>query len=598
MNTTYVLANALNGTTVLAIKENNPTARIICLEVFPFYVEHLKNELKVEVALLDTSKDLVLQLENIGTQMKIDWNNVTVLMNAPYQEVDSDSGERKDEASNLWGDFIYAFAELAPRIGSVQPSSWLSPSADYNGKRYARFADEWRAHFRKINIKECSRHFPGVGSHFTYFILDKLNKYNKTELVTEDGKLYFPFIDNPVLGYNNLTLNGINNISSVVHGHWANDFGFSRQGYNILNEKDNVYSSTGAFPFFHTKAQKNKKPGKSVMSKVVSIDTHAGVKAAFTYSDIPHKHQHTPKVLISLSGEYDPILDEVGELGYTSMVIPIICNSPAEAKQVHYALTKPEVVLAMSCLKWNGFVNIETLMRLKCHDDILRQARKNSIHAQTRGNKIGKRHTLLNKNVMKGFTSMTLDEEIKKAILTEEAEHNLLSQAQENVTRRLKDRTDKTGEVFSSSELVIEMLESLPNASWNETEQHVDPAMGNSQFLAASCIARAEMKQANWLERTFGVDLMIDNLNESKDRLVKIAVRYGYDKQVARDIVNENLHLGNTLDPEAVLEDQTELDRKFMIENFSKNKISKKKPNTINVKKMNEQQFQQLGAEL
>ena len=139
---------------------------------------------------------------------------------------------------------------------------------------------------------------------------------------------------------------------------------------------------------------------------------------------------------------------------------------------------------------------------------------------------------------------------------------------------------------------------SLPKASWNETEQHVDPAMGNSQFLAASCIARAEMKQANWLERTFGVDLMIDNLNESKDRLVKIAVRYGYDKQVARDIVNENLHLGNTLDPEAVLEDQTELDRKFMIENFSKNKISKKKPNTINVKKMNEQQFQQLGAEL
>lgn len=163
---------------------------------------------------------------------------------------------------------------------------------------------------------------------------------------------------------------------------------------------------------------------------------------------------------------------------------------------------------------------------------------------------------------------MILSEKIKQVILEEEAEHNLLFQAQENMSRREKSRTDKTGEVFTPSELVIEILESLPPESWNETEQHIDPAMGNSQFLAASCIARAEMKQVNWLERTFGVDLMSDNVNESRDRLVKIAVCYGYLEQAARDIVNKNLHIGNTLDPSSIIEGQSDSDRAFMLENF------------------------------
>lgn len=408
MNTIYVVPNALNGAMVLAIRETNPTARIVCLEVFPFYVEHLSTELKVEVALLDTSKDLVLQLKTIGTQMKIDWNNVTVLMNAPYQEVDNDSGDRKDQASNLWGDFIYAFAELSPRVASVQPSSWLSPSVDFKGKRYNRFGTEWRNHLRKINVKECARHFPGVGSHFTYFVLDKKNQYPLTTIITESGPVDYAFSANPVLGYTGLTPQRILNISNFVYTEWMNDFGFSRQGYDCLDDKI-YYKNSGTYPIFHTNRQKdpsNKKKtekSSSFMKTVVKVETHANVKANFTFSDVPHPHQFTPKVIVCLDGKYKPVLDENGELGYTNHSLVVLCNDSKEARSVYELLSDPLLVDTMESMKWNGFVNIEMLMRLKCKNEVLRESRKNSIHAQKKTDKMSKKFTVQNKNIEEIF---------------------------------------------------------------------------------------------------------------------------------------------------------------------------------------------------
>lgn len=589
---TFVIPNALNGSLVIAVKKRFPDARIVCLEIFPFYMHQLEKDFEVEVAQIDTSTNLMLQLQNIGSLMKIDWNNTTVLMNAPYQEIDEESGDRKDQASNLWADFMYAFAELVPRMTSVQPSSWLSPSKDFSGKRYDRFADEWRDHFKTLNIKECARHFEGVGSHFTYFTLDKTKTYPMTKLITEKGTLAYPFCKNPVLGYNDLTLEGIEKVNELVHSYWRNEFGFSRQGYDCVDEKTKPFNADGQYPYFHSnkktvpKAKKapkadstsvakkdtKKKKEPSYMSTVTKVAEHVGVKATFAYSSKPHKHQHRPKVLLSLSGEYNPILDEHGELGYTTMVMPIICKYKSEARAVYHALTHPDIVNAMSCLKWNGFVNIEVLMRLVCKNTRLRMVRKNSAHAQSQYGRISKTYTRLEPLSSPKVKYMQLADNVTIAIIQESLDHHSQQNAKHNAQRREKDRTDKTGEVFTPTPLVIEMLETLPPASWNEQENYLDPAMGNGQFLAAIAVAKAEMGQKDWLEKIFGVDLMLDNVKETKQRLLKIALKYGYDEVTAWNIINDNLHHGNTLDPDTCLPGQSEKSHEFMKLNFSTKK--------------------------
>jgi len=595
---TYIVPNALNGSLVLALKKIDPKSRIVCLEIFPFYIEHLKNNLKVEAYKIDSASDLMLQLTNLGIKMNIDWKTCTVLMNAPYQEINQETGDRKDQASHLWGEFIYTFAELVPRMTSVQPSSWLSPSKDFSGKRYERFADEWRNHFKTLNIKECSRHFEGVGSHFTYFTLDKTQSYPLTKLITEKGSIDYPFCNNTTLGYDNLVPNDLIKVSQIVHPQWRNDFGFSRQGYNGLKEKNKPYAKTGIYPFFHTNKQKNSKPSTkskkkqpSYMNSVITVAEHEGIKATFTYSNIPHPQQFKPKVMISLSGNYNPILDKKGCLGYTSMVMPIICETGEEAQNIYDELKHQDIINSISSLKWNGFINIEVLMRLICKDRELRTLRKSNIHAYTLYGKINKKYTKLTKRTMV-IKHMELTETIKEKILKESQDHYSTKMSQDNSARRASSRTDKTGEVFTPSELVIEMLESLPLSSWNENEHHVDPAMGNGQFLAGSAIVKAELNHTKWLETIFGVDLMPDNVAETKNRLIKIAINYGYDEQVAKDIVNENLHIGNTLDPESRLPEQSDKDYEFMNLNFKPKKDCtlikkiKKKPILENLKEI------------
>jgi hypothetical protein len=584
---TYVIPNALNGTYVLAIQEMDPKARIICVEVFPYYVEHLKTQFGVEVYTLDINGDIELQLDSLGQEMNIDWENTTVLMNPPYQEVDDD-GERKDQASNLWSEFMYEMTERCSVVASVNPASWLSPSNDFKNKRYGRYATEWKDHFKVLNIKECGKHFPGVGSTFTYYIIDKSKEYQLTEIITENGTINHPFCKNPMLGYNNLTEDGIKDIDNVIHPHWMNDFGFSKQGYHAFAEESGKYELTGTYPFLHTSATKTKKAGKSIMSKVVKATTEAGITATFSYSNEPHPFQHTPKVLVSLSGEYTPVLDDGGVLGYTSMVMPILCDNAVQARDVYAILNSAPYHKVMSCMKWSGFVNIETLMRLKCPDVNLRTARKSSTHRETRS-QLNSKPVELGEKYVRSFKEMDIPEKTKNKILAEEAKHNATKQANVNGSSRDKSRTDKTGEVFTASSLVIDILERLPEKSWEDGKHHLDPAMGNGQFLAASCIARAEEGHSEWLENTFGVDLMIDNVEECKARLVSIAIEYGYPVELAVDIVNENLHVGDTMNPTVRQSDQTDNDYEFLKINFVlKEKETKKKSKGIIKTKKND----------
>ena len=88
---------------------------------------------------------------------------------------------------------------------------------------------------------------------------------------------------------------------------------------------------------------------------------------------------------------------------------------------------------------------------------------------------------------------------------------------------REKARVKATGEVFTPTDLVREMLDQLPDESFTDaTKTVLDPSCGDGQFLGEVLIRKIEngstFEQA--LSTIYGVDLMQDNVELCRKRLL------------------------------------------------------------------------------
>lgn len=95
---------------------------------------------------------------------------------------------------------------------------------------------------------------------------------------------------------------------------------------------------------------------------------------------------------------------------------------------------------------------------------------------------------------------------------------------------REKSRVKATGEVFTPTPLVQEILDQLPAGVFTDpTKTFLDPTCGDGQFLGEVLIRKLqslgkeeitdiEFKQA--LSTIYGVDLMIDNVDLCRERLL------------------------------------------------------------------------------
>ena len=84
-------------------------------------------------------------------------------------------------------------------------------------------------------------------------------------------------------------------------------------------------------------------------------------------------------------------------------------------------------------------------------------------------------------------------------------------------------RVKATGEVFTPTPLVQEVLDKLPMEQFTDpTKTFLDPACGDGQFLGEVLIRKMEngstFEQA--LSTTYGVDLMEDNVELCRERLL------------------------------------------------------------------------------
>lgn len=124
---------------------------------------------------------------------------------------------------------------------------------------------------------------------------------------------------------------------------------------------------------------------------------------------------------------------------------------------------------------------------------------------------------------------------IKKLVLEEGSAFSLT---------RSRERQKQYGEVFTPTNLVLEILEKMPSHIWKEGKRFLDPTCGNGQMLAPVAIWKRELGHKNYLATIFGVDLFLDNVMETRSRLLRIAG----DTPFNRKMVEMNITCNNALE--------------------------------------------------
>ena len=109
---------------------------------------------------------------------------------------------------------------------------------------------------------------------------------------------------------------------------------------------------------------------------------------------------------------------------------------------------------------------------------------------------------------------------------------------------RDKLRVKATGEVFTPTELVQEVLDKLPQELFSDpTKIFCDPACGDGQFLSEVLICKLEsgISFETALSTIYGVDIMADNVKLCQDRLL-------CGREDLRYVVEQNIVCADSLE--------------------------------------------------
>ena len=119
---------------------------------------------------------------------------------------------------------------------------------------------------------------------------------------------------------------------------------------------------------------------------------------------------------------------------------------------------------------------------------------------------------------------------------------------------RMSDRVKKTGEIFTPTDIVIKMIEKSGIDKYGPGKIVLDPACGDGQMLVTAKwlkILHFGMTEKYALNELYGVDIMRDNVDLCKKRLG-----------------GGNVYMGDFLNPNIKLDEQTDIEHEAMIANF------------------------------
>lgn len=273
-----------------------------------------------------------------------------VVGNPPYQDVMED-GARKSKNSNLWSEFLsLSVRELVSENGYVclvTPPSWMSPNSKVNHLFHDNYV-------QCINVGECKKHFPGVGSQFSYFCLQKASAYDRyTDVVCEYDKkvetsqikittdmLFFPTIlTTTSLGIFEKTCFAGNDkldVRNICEVHTSS----KGKTFKLSIEEEFIY------PTFYSP------------SKIV-------------YANKKTSNYNIKKVIFSEPGYVRAQYDD-GNMGTTSAGMFIPVSSSTEGENLVKLLHSKLYQFITKVAKWNGF-NIQKVLKSLPTVDLTRE---------------------------------------------------------------------------------------------------------------------------------------------------------------------------------------------------------------------------------
>jgi hypothetical protein len=274
----------------------------------------------------------------IDNSLTRDWNMKfdVVVGNPPFQESKED-GSRKSMSTNLWTKFIdMSVNDLLADDGHlvmITPASWAGPTKNLAGDRRVLKDIFAKNNTYYINLtKALNNYFAGVGSTFSYFALSK-GAYNGTTLIQLDDSTInvdLTKVDSLPRVNNQLAYSINDKYMSKINGEVIKGQLQSASIIQYQETKDTTFS----WPAYHTPA----KGGR------------------IWYTNNKHPDFDSNKIIISLSGVYQPLKDQ-GTQGFTDMCLAYIIK-PSETLDSAYSVINSKMFhFVMECNKWSGFNN-------------------------------------------------------------------------------------------------------------------------------------------------------------------------------------------------------------------------------------------------
>ena len=114
------------------------------------------------------------------------------------------------------------------------------------------------------------------------------------------------------------------------------------------------------------------------------------------------------------------------------------------------------------------------------------------------------------------------------------------------------DRVKQLGEVYTPRALVIRMLRQLPVEAWiDPSKTFCDPSCGTGNFLVEVVSLKVKMGSTplQALKTTYGVDIMQDNVDECRERLLAAAEKHSGQRRTDEwvEAVQRNVICGDSL---------------------------------------------------
>ena len=317
-------------------------------EINPIRVKNLREYFNNEANV--TEQDFL----KFSTNKKFD----LIIANPPFAKF-MENGQRAAKNHSLSREFLKKAYDLINDNGYIVfilPDNWMS-YADRNNMPKLLSA----YHFVELNLGECKKYFPGVGSSFTWFVWKKEkndlptiihNGYkikDTQEVILPSNVSYIPLYCHP------LVQNIFNKVINSTGEKYKIQTSSNLHKYTKAHLLNTIKTDEFKYEIVHT-------PSQTVWSKQ------------------PHIYQDGWKVYIATTTNYQTFIKK--DCGMTQSIAFILCDNEEEAIRINEELQQPVYKMIVALTRYGNFNNIRILQNMTVFNKLNLTKEENEIVAK------------------------------------------------------------------------------------------------------------------------------------------------------------------------------------------------------------------------